>query len=371
MVAIDSAPVTPSPADKASPAGAVHPVDSSDRAVGLIEATELAREALTRFGFDPTAELSLLKQRENVVFALHHGGADYVLRVHRQGYHSDAELACELDFVRALHAEGVAVPRFVESPDGRGFCVVGDTHPAGRHQIDLQHLIANDGNFGDERTGVDGSATLEPAEFAALGHLIAQVHDATERSGYQMAVPRDDWDLDGLVGEAPAWGDPLRLAELTGDDRAVVVAAIARIREVLGAYGTPKGRFGAIHADLTPENVLRTDAGLVLIDFDDFAAGWHLFDLATALYFYTPHPRYGEYRTALFSGYEAVRPLDAADHAAFDAMLLARGLTYLGWAADRRGEPTAEWHATTVLPRVVQLARALLQPATQPATQPR
>ncbi len=332
--------------------------------VDLAAATELAREALAAYGLDPAAELALLKQRENFVFSLGAGGVDYVLRVHRQGYHSDAELGCELDFVRALHAEGVAVPAFVLTLEGRGFCVVGADRPAGAHQVDLQHLLPNRGGFGDERTGVDGSAALDPAEFAALGRLAAQVHDATERSGYAMAVPRDDWDLDGLIGDettgaVPAWGDPLRIRELAGSDREAVVAAIARIRDALTVYGAPAHRFGPIHADLTPENVLRTPNGLVLIDFDDFAAGWHLFDLATALYFYTPHPRYAEYREALFAGYEAVRPLDAADHEAFPAILLARGLTYLGWAADRRGEPTAEWHATTVLPNIVRLAREL------------
>lgn len=44
----------------------------------------------------------------------------------------------------------------------------------------------------------------------------------------------------------------------------------------------------------------------------------------------------------------------------FPAILLARGLTYLGWAADRRGEPNAEWHADTVLHNVVRLARELV-----------
>lgn len=332
--------------------------------VTLSDAAELAGQALDAYGFDPAAPLALLKQRENFVFSLRAGtgsdAADYVLRVHRQGYHSDDELGCELDFVRALHGAGVAVPDFMTAADGRGFVVVGEDRPAGRHQVDLQRLIVNTGNFGDERTAIDGTADLDPADFAELGRLTAQVHDATERSGYTMAVPRDDWDLDGLVGETPAWGDPLRLAELAGEDRRVVERAIARIRERLGAYGTPGHRFGPIHADLTPENVLRTPNGLVIIDFDDFAAGWHLFDLATALYFYTPHPRYPEYRDALFAGYESVRPLDDADREAFPAMLLARGLTYLGWAADRRGEPTAEWHAATVLPHVVRLSRELI-----------
>lgn len=328
--------------------------------VDLPVAIELAREALAEYDLDPGTELSLLKQRENFVFSLTSGGTDYVLRVHRQGYHSDDELGCELDFVRALHGEGVAVPHFVPARDGRGFCVVGRDHAAGAHQVDLQHLIPNHGNFGDERTAVAGTAHIDTADFAELGRLTAEVHEATERSGYRMAVPRDDWDLDGLVGPQPAWGDPLRIAELQGEERDAVVAAIARIRDELGAYGAPAHRFGPIHADLTPENVLRTDDGLVLIDFDDFAAGWHLFDLATALYFFTPHPRYAEYRDALFAGYESVRPLDAADFAVFPAILLARGLTYLGWAADRRGEPTAEWHATTVLPHIVRLSRELV-----------
>ena len=340
------------------------PADIEPAVVDLAAATELAREALLAYGLDPQAGLTLLKQRENFVFSLRANSTDYVLRVHRRGYHTDAELGCELDFVRALHAEGVAVPSFVPAADGRGFCVVGTAHPAGAHQVDLQHLLPNQGGFGDERTGIDGTAAIDPADFAELGRLAAEVHSATERSGYTMAVPRDDWDLDGLVGNAatgavPAWGDPLRIEELAGEDRAAVEAAIARIRSALEAYGTPAHRFGPIHADLTPENVLRTEQGLVLIDFDDFAAGWHLFDLATALYFYTPHPRFAEYRAALFAGYESIRPLDAADREVFPAILLARGLTYLGWAADRRGEPTAEWHAHTVLPNIVHLSQEL------------
>ena len=326
----------------------------------LAAAIELAREALPQYGLPAQSELTLLKHRENVVFSLTDANTDYVLRVHRRGYHSDAELACELEFVRALRGEGVAVPRFIPTLDGRGFCVVGAHLPGGAHQVDLQHKLVNSGDFGDERTAVAGTADLPSADFAQLGTLAAEVHTASERSGYALAVPRDDWDLNGLVGPAPAWGDPLRLAEFSDAAKKDVTAAIAQIRETLTAYGTPAHRFGPIHADLTPENVLRTPDGLVLIDFDDFAKGWHLFDLATAIFFFTPHPRAAEYRAALFTGYEAVRPLDAADHAAFPAILLARGLTYLGWAADRRGEPTADWLAATVLPHVVQMARELI-----------
>ncbi len=327
-------------------------------------AAELAREALSAYALPPDLELRLLKQRENSVFALHHDGVDCVLRLHRQGYHSDEELHQELEFVRALQTRGVRVPRFRTTTSGEHFTVVGRNHPAGPHQVDLQHFIVNDGSFGDEHSAFHGSAELDPEDFGHLGELIAEVHNATVASQFTVEATRSRWDVEGLVGETALWGDPLRaVSAAPGCDevmRQTLTEAIALIRRTLEDYGQKPHRFGPIHADLTPENVLRTSHGLVLIDFDDFAAGWHLFDLATALYFYTRHPRAKDCHQALFAGYQKHRRLEAADFAAFPALLVARGLTYLGWAVDRRGEPAAEFHLGEVLPHLVDLARTLI-----------
>lgn len=334
-------------------------------------AADLAREALSAYALPTDLELRLLKQRENSVFALHHDGVDYVLRLHRQGYHSDEELDQELEFVRALRTRGVRVPRFLPTTSGDRFTVVGRAHPAGAHQVDLQRFIVNAGNFGDELSAFHGTADLDPEDFGRLGELIAEVHDATVASGFTVEDSRPRWDVEGLVGENALWGDPLRAAEAApGCDettRRTLAEAIALIRRTLDDYGHRPHRFGPIHADLTPENVLRTTDGLILIDFDDFAAGWHLFDLATALYFYTRHPRAEDFRRALFAGYQRHRMLEAADFTAFPALLVARGLTYLGWAAERRGEPAAEFHLGEVLPHLLDLARSLLASTTGPA----
>lgn len=327
-------------------------------------AAELAAESLAAFGLPESTALRLLKHRENSVFGLEHAGTSYVLRVHRRGYHSDAELARELEFVGSLAGRGVPVPRFVPVSDARSFVHVGHGHRLGVHQVDLQLHIANEGSFGDEQTAFDGTAAHEPKDFDRLGELIGDVHDATVASGFAVDDDRPCWDAEGLVGESALWGAPLRVRVLHAPENSAALTtlteAIADIRTVLADYGVGPQRFGPIHADLTPENVLRTSAGLVLIDFDDFAAGWHLFDLATALYFFTRHPRSAEYQAALFAGYQRRRPLDDADLAAFPALLVARGLTYLGWAADRRGEPAAEFHVHTVLPHLVDLAAAFV-----------
>lgn len=334
-------------------------------AAAIRAAEELVRSALPEFGFPSDIELKLLKRRENSVFALRHDGADYVVRVHRQGYHSDEELAREIGFVRALQGRGVRVPQFIPASGDRSFVRVGSDHPSGEHQIDLQHFIRNLGNFGDEHSAFVGTAALDPEDFRELGQLIAQAHLATVDSGFSVDDSHPSWDADGLIGNDALWGFPLRIVELDdaerSADRRTLEDAITVIRDRLGDYGRRADRYGPIHADLTPENVLRTEDGLVLIDFDDFAAGWHLFDLATALYFFTRHPRRDEYQTALFDGYQRHRSLDSADFAAFPAILVARGLTYLGWAADRRGEPAAEFHVHDVLPHLIGLASALVE----------
>lgn len=328
-------------------------------------AEELARAALPAYGVPMDTELTLLKHRENTVFSFEHGSCDYVLRVHRQGYHTDRELEREIRFVRALDDSRVRVPCFVPGVEGQDFVHVGHDHPRGVHQVDLQRFIPNSGNFGDEHSAFHGTATHSPEDFHRLGELIAEVHSATVESDFTADESRPSWDAEGLVGEDALWGAPLRVAELHGPEnssaRRTLEDAIDVVRSRLHAYGQPAHRYGPIHADLTPENVLRTEAGLVLIDFDDFAYGWHLFDLATALYFFTRHPRHDEYRSALFAGYQCHRRLDQADFAAFPAILVARGLTYLGWAADRRGEPTAEFHVHEVLPHLLELASALVE----------
>lgn len=327
-------------------------------------AEDLAREALPAFDLPADTALTLLKHRENSVFALNHLGNDYVLRVHRQGYHTDEELDRELEFVRSLERLGVPVPRFIPVTKTQNFVHVGHAHPAGVHQVDLQAYIANDGNFGDEHSAFHGTVLHSPDDFDHLGELIAQVHQATIDSGFAVDDSHPRWDGEGLVGEHALWGPPLRVAELHTADNAETLSTLTSVIEVIRAsleeYGCSPHRYGPIHADLTPENVLRTKAGLVLIDFDDFASGWHLFDLATALYFFLRHPRGEEYQEALLTGYQRHRRLEPADFAVFPALLVARGLTYLGWAADRRGEPAAEFHVQEVLPHLVELASSLI-----------
>ena len=131
----------------------------------------------------------------------------------------------------------------------------------------------------------------------------------------------------------------------------------------LRAYGKTPDRYGPIHADVTPENVLVQHGRMTLIDFDDSGEGYYLFDLATAAFFYLPHPRFDDVVSSLLRGYNSVRPLTAEDLGLWRPMLLARGLTYLAWAADRIGDETSDFIFDHLRPLVVDLAAELVAPA--------
>mgnify|MGYP001145899713 FL=1 len=128
----------------------------------------------------------------------------------------------------------------------------------------------------------------------------------------------------------------------------------------LRRYGRSLGNFGMIHADLVPENLLLEGGELQLIDFDDAGFGWHMFELATALYFCLDDPRLAQIQAALLAGYDSVKPLSAADRAALPLFLALRGTTYLGWVHTRRNSETARELAPMLIERACTLAAAYL-----------
>src|SRR5579864_52029 len=109
----------------------------------------------------------------------------------------------------------------------------------------------------------------------------------------------------------------------------------------LDEFGTAADRYSLIHADLVPENILVDGTHLQVIDFDDAGFGWHMFELATSLYFIRRESVYPEARDALIEGYRHVRPLPQTQLACLPMFLAARGSTYLGWVHTRRNEPAA------------------------------
>jgi Ser/Thr protein kinase RdoA (MazF antagonist) len=313
----------------------------------------LAVAAVSRWPLD-CVRIEPIKVRENAVYAVH--TADQrrvVLRVHRLGYHSDEALHSELTWMSALDESGLEVPRPVLSRAGKPFERVAIADVPGPRQVDVFEWIE-----GRQLGSVEQGLTSDPAwiaqTYGIVGELMARMHNQSCSWEPPASFQRHSWCDEGLTGEAPLWGRFWELEALSSQQRALFQRLRRQIAQELSAYGKGADRFGLIHADLVPENILVDADRLRIIDFDDAGFGWHLFDIATSLYFIRRESFYETARDALVNGYRRHRPLTNDHLQRLPMFLAARGTTYLGWVHTRKGEATAR----ELTPQLVELAVA-------------
>lgn len=323
--------------------------------LSAVEQAELYRrlaQAATSLWPLEAVRVEPIKVRENAVFAVHLAdGGKVAMRVHRLGYHSDDALRSEQLWMRALGAEGIAVPCPVLSRANNPFELFELHGLPGRRQVDVFQWI--DGQqLGSVEHGLSAAAGSIGDTYSTVGELAAKIHNQACDWRPPAGFRRHAWDADGLAGERPLWGRFWELQGLSPAERRLFEQLRSRVYQELTAFGMQRDRYSLIHADLVPENILVTGGGLQMIDFDDAGFGWHLFELATSLYFIRREPFYGEARDALIEGYRRVRELPDAHLRRLPLFLAARGTTYLGWVHTRQGESVTR----ELTPQLIELA---------------
>ena len=337
--------------------------DSDFEALSIDEQTErlrhLAEDALTQWDGGWSIR-RLIKYRENAVFEVAAAdGARAVLRIHRNGYHDDVSLRSELLWMDALAQAGVAAPDLVRPRDGAAFVKASRPDVPDERQVDLFRWI-------------DASPVSECGDAARLtelyfeaGRLAAEVHTQALAWPLPRDFRRHRWDRAGLIGDNPLWGDyhglPLLTpAQLDQLDRARACAH-------LDLQALEGEAFSLIHADFVPDNLLYNSEGLRIIDFDDCGFGWHMFELATALFFHLGEPHCDAISEALLAGYRSVRDLPAERWAQLPLFLFLRSLTYLGWVKSRPETETARELTVPLIATALDLAQAYLDSRRDPA----
>jgi len=321
--------------------------------------TLLAREALKLWGIEQ-ASLDLLKHRENAVYGVTtENGTRYVMRVHRYNYHSDAELRSEFQWMTALNEYGVHTPAVIPAQSGELFRVVSvDGVPEAR-QCDLFGWV--DGvPLGSIEEGVEGDTHTLANSYRIIGELAAKVHK--HAIGWQLpeGFTRHHWDVDGLVGENPFWGRFWELQALTSEQRNLILNARELVRGQLIEFGRGNDRYSLIHADFLPENLMVSGDDINLIDFDDSGFGWHLFELATSLFFQLGQDHFDVVFNAMVEGYRKERKLPGSHLEMMPVFFMARAFTYLGWVHTRSETETAQEVTPLIVEGACELAEALL-----------
>jgi Ser/Thr protein kinase RdoA (MazF antagonist) len=319
-------------------------------------ATQAGHAALAAYDFPGGAALEMINHRENTVFAV--SAADGrrlgAMRVHVPGYQDAASIVSEFQWMAALDGEGVRTPGAVRARDG---ALVVSVHPPGAPEprlVDVLEWIEGRQPGGDEI--VDS--------FRLLGELHARCHDHASRWQPPTGFTRQRWDDTTLLAGshpvvAPAWEN----WALSPEQRRLVVACRDGLRERLTVWGKASERYGLIHSDLMPENLIVAADGVRLIDFDDCGFGWYLYDPASALLVYHGSDLFETLLAAWLEGYRSRRPLGDEELAELPAFLLLRCFYALGWLHARRNTALAAALIDLVVAGTVELGTAFLDRA--------
>lgn len=315
---------------------------------------ELALRSVTAWRID-CAEIAVIKYRENAVFKIVAAdGQRFALRLHRSGYHSAAELQSELQWMSALQADGIDVPLVIPTVEGELFVKAMLAANGEVVLIDLFEWI--DGvQVGSAENGLGDNVGNIDHTYRTIGSIAARLHNHAQTWQLPDGFARHAWDVEGLVGEQPFWGRFWELDDLTEEQRSLMRQARAIVKVELQAMASSPvhaGAYGLIHADFVPDNLMVSNGTVRLLDFDDAGFGWHLFEIATALYFIQDDPNYAVARAALIAGYRQHRALSDDALEQLPVLMMARAFTYLGWVHTRRHNEAAR----EITPLVIDLA---------------
>lgn len=318
-----------------------------------IEQLRLGVQGLVNeWGLSPQTEVTLLEVSENATFRADdpEAGQPIVVRVHRPGYHSRAEIESELSWISALRAADVVVtPQPLDRAAG-GKIAAFDTPDGPREVVAFEFMPGTEPSPTDNLTD----------SFRELGAINARLHDHTRSWGRPDGFTRKTWTFDTTVGRTPLWGDWRAGPGLTPDGLAVLERTAKALERRLAAWGMGADRFGLIHADLRLANLLVSDGRIAVIDFDDCGFGWLGFDFAAAVSFIETDPQIPALMAAWIEGYRSVAPLSEEAAAMLPVFVMLRRMQLTAWIASHSETSTAQEMGDTFTQDTVAMAERFL-----------
>lgn len=296
--------------------------------------TPAALKALESFPVD-AEKIELIVHSENVTFRISVQGSDndYVLKLHRPGYNSIEELDSERIWVEALNDVGISVQDSLLTCQGQHFALVDIPGTGEQRYAGMTTWL--EGTLLSDHLETRSEGAERDRVFRRIGEIVATIHNQSTCWKESPGFKRRRLDLEGLLGEAPRWGRFWEHADLTKSERALLLRRRQDVRIALNEYGERPNNFSLIHADLDADNIVHNGDDLALIDFDDSAYGWHMYDIASVLIEYRSTPGFEALCAVLLEGYRKYRPLAQRDIEMLPAFLLIRGMALIGWVHQR------------------------------------
>ena len=306
----------------------------------LDRVTRFAQRAARAYGCAPASTVQLLNVSENATYLVEDPDqGPCILRVHRLGYHTEAEIESELAWMYALRAEaGVRTPRVLPAPDGRRVLALPDIDepPDAPRPGSLRHCVRFEYLAGTEPADDDA------AHFAELGEVTARMHQHARQWPRPSWFTRFSWDYSAAFGREARWGRWQDGIGVGPAERAVLGRLDQVLAQRLAAFGTGPDRFGLVHADTRLANLLVDGGRVSVIDFDDSGFSWFLYDVGTSVSFFEHQPHVPDLVASWLAGYRRVLPLPAGDEAEIWTFIMFRRLLLVAWIGSHQGADIAQ-----------------------------
>ncbi len=311
---------------------------------------QLARNALRQYSIQ-VRSVDFIHHGENTTFKVTaRNGNKFLLRVHRNDYHSKAAIIEELKWLDRLAKEPTLItPRPVKTRSGE---LIATARASG----------VPDSRFCCMFRWIEGTfieKSVSPKHMFEIGRLIADLQKAAPKTKH-----RRYWTADGLVGTSPKFGSLDQLRGVSVVHQRTITKARRRVWRRLKTFERKfPQRQGLIHADVHFGNILNLKGKLGVIDFDDSGFGFHAYDLAIPLISVgyslgvKGRKRLPELRRALLSGYSSRTHWDKHDDVILDQLIMARRLLMLGWLNSRSNNPRLKKFLKVAVRRILKHIR--------------
>ncbi len=317
---------------------------------------QMAEDVLLKYPVK-VRRLDFIHHGENATFKVHTRSGDYLLRLHRDGYHTKDAILEELQWMRRL-SEKTEIN--VQKP----VCSVDN------NLVETQHAptFANPRHCDllEWRDGQIRFKGITTNSFYSIGQLLAKLNHSTENIKVKH---RRYWMPEKLIGKSDTkLGDLAAIKTIYKKEFPHLDQCRAQILRALQAYAKQnQNQLRLIHADLHFGNTIWQKTEPHPIDFDDCGLGFPAYDLAIVLYasgrIYKQNQK-KEKQAAfdqLLEGYSSIRNLSAADIRIIPYFILARRIAMLGWLYQRRDNPRFIQILKENVPHTMQFVRTALK----------
>ena len=292
---------------------------------------EFAQASLPSFEL-ADGKLTLLQDLVNTSFQVQQENQRWHLRIYHPDRHLTPVIASELQFLQALTDNGFPAPRPLPTNLGALLWQAPPTLSAEPIRIAVCSWCS----------GAPIQTEKMPQHFGRVGTLLAKLHTFSANWEPPPAFIRPRGDAAGIYGSLGITGRQVEEAwrQLSPPLSTDLERARDALQQAEAAIGCSRRHFGLVHADPSFGNILFDGEHTSLLDFDDCANGYYVYDLAVVLAGAWGKADFAANCAALLQGYQQVRALSQAEIDALPAAMAARAASLIFWAAHQSPQHT-------------------------------